>query len=149
LNIAADVCILYVLTMARVLAHPTRDQIVLPTVLDCLSDPTRLAIVCSLAGHNQAATDLRCGDFAGFSGKSNLAYHFARLREAGLISTRVQGTTRYMTLRREDLDTRFPGLLDSVIKSAMSDMEPWMPVGCRLVCESADQLEARPGFEPG
>ncbi|MBC7576019.1 transcriptional regulator [Tardiphaga sp.] len=121
--------------MSRTPAHPARDQIQLPLVLDCLSDPTRLAIVCSLAGHDQSAADLRCGDFTGFSGKSNLAYHFARLREAGLVMTRVKGTARYITLRRDDLAARFPGLLDTVIKSAMADMEPWMPIGCRLVCD--------------
>ena len=64
----------------RPLPHPTRDQIELPMVLDCLSDPTRLAIVYNLARHDQAATELRCGDFNGLSGKSNLAYHFAKLR---------------------------------------------------------------------
>ena len=121
--------------MSRTPAHPARDQSQLPLVLDCLSDPTRLAIVCSLAGHDQSAADLRCGDFTGFSGKSNLAYHFARLREAGLVMTRVKGTARYITLRRDDLAARFPGLLDTVIKSAMADMEPWMPIGCRLVCD--------------
>ena len=95
--------------MPRPLPHPTREQIELPDVLDCLSDPTRLAIVYNLARHDQAATELRCGDFNAFSGKSNLAYHFAKLRQAGLIQTRLVGTTRYMKLRRKDLDARFPG----------------------------------------
>ncbi len=122
--------------MSRAPAHPTCDQIQLPLVLDCLSDPTRLAIVCSLARHD-AETDMCCGDFSGFSGKSNLAYHFTRLREAGVVMTRVKGTTRHMTLRRDDLEARFPGPLDMVIKSAMADMEPWMPAGCDLVREKA------------
>ncbi|CAN5246686.1 helix-turn-helix transcriptional regulator [soil metagenome] len=123
--------------MARAPAQPSRDQIQLPLVLDCLSDPTRLAIVCSLAGHNQNS-DLCCGDFSGFSGKSNLAYHFARLREAGLTLTRLQGTTRYITLRRDDLDALFPGLLDTVIRAATANSEPWLPTGCRLVCDKAE-----------
>lgn len=109
--------------MSRALLHPTRDQIELPMVLDCLSDPTRLAIVYNLAMHDQAATEMRCGDFNAFSGKSNLAYHFARLREAGLIQTRIAATTRYMKLRREDLDARFPGLIDAVIKAAGRDVD--------------------------
>ena len=37
--------------------------------------------------------------------------------------TRIVGTNRLMTLRREDLDARFPGLLDAVIKSATRDAE--------------------------
>jgi DNA-binding transcriptional ArsR family regulator len=119
--------------MARAPAQPSRDQIQLPLVLDCLSDPTRLAIVCSLAGRNR--TDLCCGDFSDFSGKSNLAYHFARLREAGVTSTRLQGTTRYITLRRDDLDALFPGLLDTVIRAATANTGPWLPSGCRLVSD--------------
>jgi DNA-binding transcriptional ArsR family regulator len=109
--------------MSRTLPHPTRDQIELPMVLDCLSDPTRLAIVCDLAKQDQAATGLRCGDFNALSGKSNLAYHFARLREAGLIRTRIAGTTRYMRLRREDLDARFPGLIDAIVKAAAGEVD--------------------------
>lgn len=106
--------------MSRSLPHPTRDQIELPMVLDCLGDPTRLGIVCTIA---KAATELCCGDFNAFSGKSNLTYHFAKLREAGLIQTRIVGTTRYMRLRRNDLDARFPGLLDTIIKSAAHDAD--------------------------
>src|SRR5262249_52934183 len=85
-------------------------------------DPTRLAIVYNLARYDQAS-ELRCGDFYGLSGKSNLAYHFAKLREAGLIQTRCAGTARFMRLRRADLDARFPSLLDAVLKSAAGDAE--------------------------
>ena len=109
--------------MSRSLRHPTREQIDLPMVLDCLSDPTRLAIVYSLARHEPAATEMCCGDFNALSGKSNLAYHFAKLRESGLMQTRIAGTNRFMKLRREDLDARYPGLLDAVIKSAARDAE--------------------------
>ena len=109
--------------MSRSLHHPSRDQIELPIVLDCLSDPTRLAIVCALAGEQGAATEMCCGDFNALSGKSNLAYHFAKLRESGLMLTRIVGTNRLMKLRREDLDARFPGLLDAVTKSAARDAE--------------------------
>jgi len=119
--------------MSRAPPHPTREQIELPMVLDCLSDPTRLAIVYNLAKHDQAATELRCGDFNAFSGKSNLAYHFAKLREAGLVQTRVVGTTRYMKLRRKDLDARFPGLIDAVIKSATRDADRLQFPECGLV----------------
>jgi DNA-binding transcriptional ArsR family regulator len=109
--------------MSRPLAHPSRDQIELPMLLDCLSDPTRLGIVFNLAKADRTATELCCGDFDAFSGKSNLAYHFAKLRQAGLIQTRIVGTTRYMRLRRNDLDARFPGLIDTIIKSATGDAD--------------------------
>lgn len=108
--------------MSRVLSHPTRDQIELPMVLDCLSDPTRLAIVYNLAKRADDR-ELRCGEFYGLSGKSNLAYHFAKLRESGVLRTRSVGTTRLMSLRRADLEARFPGLLDAVLASASRDAE--------------------------
>jgi DNA-binding transcriptional ArsR family regulator len=119
--------------MSRSLSHPTREQIELPIVLDCLSDPIRLAIVYILAGRDRAAAELRCGDFNALSGKSNLAYHFAKLRESGLMQTRVVGTARLMKLRREDLDARFPGLLDAVIASVTRDAERLQFPQCELV----------------
>jgi DNA-binding transcriptional ArsR family regulator len=119
--------------MSRSIPHPTRDQIDLPMVLDCLSDPIRLAIVYTLALREQAATELCCGDFNALSGKSNLAYHFAKLRESGVMQTRIVGTNRLMKLRRDDLDARFPGLLDAVIKSAGRDAERLQLIECETV----------------
>ena len=112
--------------MAHAPWHPAREQIQLPLVLDCLSDPIRLAIVHRLAKHALAEMekmDLCCGDFSGLSGKSNLAYHFAKLRESGLLQTRIEGTTRYMSLRRDDLNARFPGLIDSVLQAVDRDAD--------------------------
>ena len=107
--------------MSRAPPHPTREQIELPLVLDCLSDPIRLAIVYQLAQQGPVGSELCCGDFNGLSGKSNLTYHFAKLRDCGLMQTRVAGTNRFMRLRREDLDARFPGLLDAVLNSVAKD----------------------------
>ena len=122
--------------MSRTLPHPTRDQIELPLVLDCLSDPIRLAIVYQLAQQERVSSELCCGDFNGLSGKSNLTYHFAKLRDCGLMQTRVAGTNRFMRLRRDDLEARFPGLLDAVLKSAAKDAER-----LKLVAE-CDAVEA-------
>lgn len=120
--------------MSRTPLHPTREQIELPLVLDCLSDPIRLAIVYQLAQQEHVSSELCCGDFNGLSGKSNLAYHFAKLRECGLMLTRVAGTNRFMRLRREDLDARFPGLLDAVLKSAAKDADRLQLIaGCEVV----------------
>jgi len=101
-------------------------------LLDCLGDPIRLAIVYNLA---RTGGELRCGDFNSFGGKSNLAYHFARLREAGLVRTRVVGTARYMSLRRADLDARFPGLLESVLASAARDAARLQMPACEVVAD--------------
>ena len=52
------------------------------------------------------------------------SHHFRVLREAGITHTRIDGTTRHVTLRREDLDARFPGLLDAVLAGAGAGLAP-------------------------
>ncbi|MER8502179.1 helix-turn-helix transcriptional regulator [Mesorhizobium sp. M0204] len=102
------------------LPHPTADQISLPNVLAVLGDPTRLAIVRYLA--SKEGVPLNCSRFLDFASKTNLSYHLAKLREAGVTRTEAVGTSRLITLRRDDLDRRFPGLLDSVIAAAGDDV---------------------------
>jgi DNA-binding transcriptional ArsR family regulator len=97
------------------IAHPTRDQLELGAVLHALSDPVRLMIVAELARSGHEST---CGSFALPVTKSTCTHHFKVLREAGLIQQRQQGTTRLNALRREDLEARFPGLLESILKAA-------------------------------
>jgi len=99
------------------LPHPATDQITLSNVLAALGDPTRLAIVGYLARREGRPT--MCLKFTDFGSKTNISYHLAKLREAGITRTEVSGTSRLITLRRDDLDTRFPGLLDSIIASAV------------------------------
>ncbi len=103
--------------------HPDADRIELAQVLEALSDPTRLAIVGFLASLHGESVEARCGAFTAFGSKSNLTYHLAKLREAGVTWTRVSGTSRLISLRRADLDARFPGLLDTVITAALSEPE--------------------------
>jgi DNA-binding transcriptional ArsR family regulator len=100
----------------RILPQPDVGQFDLASVLEALSDPTRLAIVARLAAGRPAETP--CGGFLDLGSKTNLAYHFGKLRGAGVVSTRAEGTRRLMSLRRADLDARFPGLLDAVIACA-------------------------------
>jgi DNA-binding transcriptional ArsR family regulator len=100
-----------ILTMS--LSHPPADQISLPNVLAVLGDQTRLAIVGNLARNE--GIPMNCGQFLEFGSKTNLSYHLAKLREAGVTRTEVSGTHRMITLRRDDLDRRFPGLLDSIL----------------------------------
>jgi len=100
------------------LPHPETDQITLPNVLAALGDDTRLAIIGCLARCDQL-NGLVCGQLNGLTSKTNLTYHVAKLREAGVVNVRPEGTKRRVTLRRDDLDQRFPGFLDSVIASAV------------------------------
>ena len=95
-----------------VLDQPEVDAIELADVLHALSDPTRLEIVRAL----DAEGERQCGSFDLGLTKATRSHHFKVLREAGLTFTRVEGTARYVTLRREELDARFPGLLDAVTR---------------------------------
>ena len=97
------------------LAHPHRDHLELAAVLHALSDPMRLRIVRELAVHGGERT---CGSFNLPIVKSTCTHHFKVLREAGLIRQRVVGTKRVSRLRREDIDVRFPGLLNAVVQGA-------------------------------
>ncbi|GHO56288.1 hypothetical protein KSD_06070 [Ktedonobacter sp. SOSP1-85] len=47
--------------------------------------------------------------------KSTLSFHFKMLREAGLVRMVPQGRRMQVTLRREDLEMRFPGLLEKIL----------------------------------
>src|SRR5881227_3978464 len=94
---------------------PERDEIELPAVLHALSDPMRLRIVAELAASGGERT---CKSFDLPNVKSTCTHHFKVLREAGLIRQQVVGTKRVNTLRRDDLEFRFPGLLDAVVRGA-------------------------------
>jgi DNA-binding transcriptional ArsR family regulator len=99
---------------AEEIAHPELDEIELPAVLHALSDPMRLRIVAGLARDD----DLSCGSFELPVTKSTCTHHFKVLREAGIIRQRHAGTARLNTLRREELDARFPGLLATILDAA-------------------------------
>jgi len=49
--------------------------------------------------------------------KSTASHHFKTLSAAGIIAEREEGTRKYFSLRRDELDRRFPGLIDSVLKA--------------------------------
>jgi DNA-binding transcriptional ArsR family regulator len=97
--------------------HPAVEDIDLLKLFNCLGDPIRVSIVMALAKSESTAPELRCNEFGKLAGKTVLAYHFAKLRESGLVWTRLDGNRRFMRLRRADLDRRFPGLLDAIIRS--------------------------------
>jgi DNA-binding transcriptional ArsR family regulator len=93
------------------LVHPSRDQLDLTAVMHALSDPARRMVVGTLAAEGERA----CGSFPLGVTKATASHHFKVLREAGITMTRIEGAHRYLTLRRDDLDARFPGLLDAVL----------------------------------
>jgi DNA-binding transcriptional ArsR family regulator len=97
------------------LYHPKTEDLALPAVLHALSDPARLQIVRELY---LDPTPRPCGSFDLGLTKSTCTHHFRVLREAGLLSQEQLGTSKLTSLRREDLDARFPGLLDAVLDAA-------------------------------
>ena len=87
----------------------------LAEVLHALSDPVRLEIIRTLAdcGHEVSSGKLEVP-----VSKSTLTHHLKVLREAGLTRTRSEGVQRLVSLRREDVEARFPGLLECVLAHA-------------------------------
>ncbi|WP_017609569.1 ArsR/SmtB family transcription factor [Nocardiopsis xinjiangensis] len=118
--------------------HPDVDDVELVTVLFALAEPTRLRIVRMLAGPEGSADEgsggVSEGAFEGASenerawkdldlpiAQSTLSHHLRILREAGLLRSRTEGTRCFVSLRTEEIDTRFPGLLPAVLNCAETD----------------------------
>lgn len=89
--------------------HPAVAALDLATIMRTLGDPLRLEIV-QLLG---AEGEMLCGRVYERLGlpASTGSYHMKLLREAGVTRARAAGTQRLISLRREDLESRFPGLV--------------------------------------
>jgi len=101
--------------------EPAAEDIQLPRVLGALADPHRLAAVRFVARRGESW----CAQVIQEAGlpmtKPTFSHHLRILREAGIVTKRVEGAKGYMSLRKADLDRRFPGLIDSVLSA---DTEP-------------------------
>lgn len=95
----------------RAFKHPLPTELTLERLLYALSDPVRLEIVRCLSSVGEAT----CGELDGGRPKSSMSHHFRVLRDAGLVHTRNIGTTHMNSLRTDELEIRFPGLLRSVL----------------------------------
>ncbi|MCI2420017.1 helix-turn-helix domain-containing protein [Saccharopolyspora sp. K220] len=99
--------------MPEPLPEPASQDLRLEVVMGALSDPLRMGIVQTLLLKAEAF-DHTCGWFGLDRPKSSLTHHFRALREAGLIRQRQYGLERRSHVRIEDLEDRFPGLLDLI-----------------------------------
>lgn len=99
------------MTAARHYEHPGAEEIELTRVLFALSDPLRLAMVRHLA----AAAEVDSLELGPDLPRSTLTHHTRLLRESGVTLTRASGRKCLIRLRAEDLQARFPGLLDAVL----------------------------------
>jgi DNA-binding transcriptional ArsR family regulator len=91
--------------------HPPREELELSSVLHALSDPARLEIVRRLAYGDEP----HCGTFELGLSKATLSHHFRVLRECGVVLVRPQGRRRLLSLRTDDLNARFPGLIEAIL----------------------------------
>jgi DNA-binding transcriptional ArsR family regulator len=84
------------------------------SVIQALADPVRVAIVRQLAA---CSGELACGELEVRVSKSTASHHIRTLVLAGVIGERVDGRRKYLWLQRPELDRRFPGLIDIVLRA--------------------------------
>lgn len=104
--------------------HPDVEDVELVTVLSALAEPTRLRIVRMLAGSEGSADEVSeraseneraWKDLDLPIAQSTLSHHLRILREAGLLRNRTEGTRCFVSLRTDEIDARFPGLVQTVL----------------------------------
>jgi DNA-binding transcriptional ArsR family regulator len=96
--------------------HPEVDSLDLATIMRALGDPVRIEMVRQV----DAEGEILCTDLyerLGLPGSTG-SYHLRQLREAGVTRSSAVGTSRIVTVRREDLESRFPGLVDVILRDA-------------------------------
>lgn len=103
---------------ARTVDHPDLAQVSLQQILEALVDPVRRLVVSQLAERGE---DMSCGTFEAPVAMSTLTHHFKVLREAGVIRQYYAGTMKMNTLRIDEVDARFPGLLPAVLAATSED----------------------------
>ncbi|MFE4450605.1 ArsR/SmtB family transcription factor [Streptomyces sp. NPDC056796] len=105
-------------TAARTVDHPDLAHVALQQVLEALVDPVRRSVVAQLARKGE---DMSCGTFEAPVALSTLTHHFNVLREAGVIRQYYAGTMKMNTLRADEMEERFPGLLPAVIAACAAE----------------------------
>lgn len=97
--------------------HPAKDDLTLEGVLTALADPMRLRILQSLMREEGCMSCCQAAPAPDMA-KSTLSHHFRVLREAGLIRTTKRGVENRNSLRLDEVEERFPGLIKSIVKCA-------------------------------
>lgn len=93
--------------------HPTREQLQLVDVLAALGHPVRARMVCKMA----SGEEMICGNVLPEVPKSTQTGHWRVLRESGLVWERNQGRNSFKRLRIDDIEARFPGLLNLIFQA--------------------------------
>lgn len=109
------------LDMARSFIHPSSKDFTIDAVLYALSDPIRREIVKKLyAKLDSNGEGMCCNKACDQLSPSTISFHHKILRESGLIRSEKIGVEVVNTLRADELNNRFPGLLDSILKNHKS-----------------------------
>ncbi|MFI6810452.1 ArsR/SmtB family transcription factor [Streptomyces luteogriseus] len=95
------------------LEHPLVEDLEVGPILLALADGNRRRVVAELS--ERPDTERLCASFDLPVSKSSRTRHWRVLREAGLVYQRDAGNGLYMRLRKEDLERRFPGLIQAVV----------------------------------
>jgi DNA-binding transcriptional ArsR family regulator len=97
-------------TTREKIPHPSTESLDLATIMRTVGDPVRLQIVRMLSDGSERS----CNALQQALGlpASTGSYHLRLLREAGVTRSRAAGTQRIISLRRDDLEHRFPGLVE-------------------------------------
>ena len=102
----------------RPLVHPALEDITVEGIMHALSDPVRAAIFSDLS---MAGSTQNCSAYLTLGAqvvpKSTLSQHFKVLREAGLIRSERVGVEMRNTARCAEIETRFPGLIPSIVNA--------------------------------
>lgn len=93
------------------LYEPELADVPVTAILQALGDNARLAIVRTLATGGERC----CGALELGLAKATRSHHLKVLREAGITHTRIEGTSRHVSLRRAEIDRHYPGLLAAVL----------------------------------
>jgi DNA-binding transcriptional ArsR family regulator len=96
----------------RITGHLETHEITAQGLLDALVDPVRRSIVPQLSVSDSA---IACGQFDINVSRSTGTHHFKVLRQAGVIRQYYVGTSKMNTLRRTDLDSVAPGLIEAIL----------------------------------
>ncbi|WP_312980045.1 hypothetical protein [Corynebacterium sp.] len=86
-------------------------DITIHRVLFALSEPLRLNMVRILADRGEVDSI----DLGPDLPRSTLTHHTSLLRESGVVFVRAEGRKCMIRLRTADLESRFPGLIDTVL----------------------------------
>ncbi|MDN5581651.1 MAG: ArsR/SmtB family transcription factor [Corynebacterium sp.] len=96
---------------SRTYEHPDTDDITIHRVLFALSEPLRLNMVRMLSDGGEVDSLELGPDLP----RSTLTHHTRLLRESGVVFVRAEGRKCMIELRSDDLESRFPGLIDTVL----------------------------------